>query len=156
MPIPAAAARVAYFAYGSNLDADQMRRRCPGARRLGTAMLRGYVLEFCGHSRRWGGGVANVRPARAGLVRGVVYSLTRDDLAALDRFEGHPWQYVRRRVRVAHDGGRVRQAVAYVMNAANRAPSAPSDAYLDVLRQAYAALSFDEQGLRRAVRRSMG
>lgn len=31
-----------YFAYGSNMDTGQMAHRCPGARKVGIALLNGY------------------------------------------------------------------------------------------------------------------
>ena len=37
-----------YFAYGSNLDVQQMALRCPRARKLGRARLDGYELKFDG------------------------------------------------------------------------------------------------------------
>jgi hypothetical protein len=154
MPTPPGLRRVAYFAYGSNLDPEQMRRRCPDARSVGPATLRGFVLEFRGHSRTWGGGVANVRPKRGGLVRGLVYSLTIRDLARLDQFEGHPWQYARFAMKVEHRAGRASAAQVYAMVATDRPVSPPSDSYLSVLSRAYARLGFDPAALRRAVRRS--
>ena len=45
-----------YFAYGSNMDADQMGRRCSAAAIIGTASLEGY--RFIINSR----GVATVAP----------------------------------------------------------------------------------------------
>ena len=41
-----------YFAYGSNLNLDQMARRCPDAEPVGRVRLDGYRLAF----RRTGGG----------------------------------------------------------------------------------------------------
>jgi len=57
-----------YFAYGSNLDGAQMRRRCPSARLVGAAILDGYRLGFAGQSAAWGGGVATVVRDREGRV----------------------------------------------------------------------------------------
>ncbi|MDY0002073.1 MAG: gamma-glutamylcyclotransferase family protein [Polyangia bacterium] len=37
---------VLYFAYGSNLDQAQMRRRCPTAAPIGPATLDGWRLAF--------------------------------------------------------------------------------------------------------------
>lgn len=56
-----------YFAYGSNLDGAQMRRRCPSARLVGAAILDGYRLGFAGQSAALGGGVATVVRDREGL-----------------------------------------------------------------------------------------
>ena len=43
--------RTLYFAYGSNLDPTQMRRRCPTSAPAGPATLDGWRLAFGGHSR---------------------------------------------------------------------------------------------------------
>ena len=37
-----------YIAYGSNLNVQQMRWRCPGARIIGTSELKDYRLLFKG------------------------------------------------------------------------------------------------------------
>ena len=37
-----------YIAYGSNLNVEQMMRRCPGAKPIGTAMLEHNILYFRG------------------------------------------------------------------------------------------------------------
>ena len=49
-----------YFAFGSNLDTEQMRTRCPGSRPQAAAVLPGFRLGFAGTSSTWGGGVATV------------------------------------------------------------------------------------------------
>ncbi len=51
-----------YFAYGSNLDQQQMRKRCPGARVLAPGVLRGYRIAFGNHSVKRGGAVATIVP----------------------------------------------------------------------------------------------
>ena len=50
-----------YFAYGSNLNLDQMARRCPDAEPVGRVRLDGYRLAF----RRTGGGYLTFCPTRA-------------------------------------------------------------------------------------------
>jgi gamma-glutamylcyclotransferase (GGCT)/AIG2-like uncharacterized protein YtfP len=79
---------VLVFVYGSNLDPDQIRERCPHHRVVGMAALRDHKLAFPLYSNDWSGGVASVQLHHGGTVWGVVYDLTGDDLAALDRFEG--------------------------------------------------------------------
>ncbi len=76
-----------YFAYGSNLDAEQMSERCPSSRALFRARLDGYRLDFTHLSRRWGGGAADVVLHSGEWVWGVVYALDADEVALLDRFE---------------------------------------------------------------------
>src|SRR5262245_58639772 len=77
-----------YFAYGSNLDPEQMRERCPRAREVGLAALHDERLVFPLFSPRWGGGVSSVQPAHSRTVWGVHYDLDETDLTALDGFEG--------------------------------------------------------------------
>ena len=52
-----------YFAYGSNLNPDQMHHRCPEHSVVGLAALRDHRLTFPLTSHDWGGGVASVVPA---------------------------------------------------------------------------------------------
>lgn len=70
-----------YFAYGSNLDGAAMRRRCPGVRVVGTAVLEGYRF-FVGLDG-WG----SVMPAAGHAVHGVLWRLTVRDRAALNAYE---------------------------------------------------------------------
>lgn len=77
-----------YFAYGSNLDHEQMRSRCPDHQVVGLAALHDHRLVFPLHSHTWEGGVASVQPAHGQTVWGMVYELSDADVVALDRYEG--------------------------------------------------------------------
>ena len=134
-----------YFAYGSNLDSAQMRRRCPSARLVGAAILDGYRLGFAGRSASWGGGVATVVRDREGRVPGLVWAVSADDLERLDRCEGHPFAYRRKRLLVDTGEARRRRVHVYVKNDAEQA--LPTEAYLGVIWRAYRRHGFDEQGL---------
>jgi len=137
---------VLYFAYGSNLDRAQMRRRCPTAAPIGPATLDGWRLAFGGHSRTWGGSVATLLRGPTDRVDGLLYRLPPVELRALDLHEGHPSCYRRRRVTVTvRPGGRRRKAHTYVQPIALEEP--PALGYLTVLWRAYRALGFDHQPL---------
>jgi hypothetical protein len=141
-----------YFAYGSNLDEDQMRTRCPGASRGRFAVLRGYALAFTGRSRTWGGAVATVVRAPDHSVRGLLWSLSIEDLALLDGFEGHPRVYQRvERVVIADDGAR-RRVHLYLVPKTRLSLGAPSTEYLELIRRAYRRHRFDEAALVRATK----
>ena len=137
--------RTLYFAYGSNLDRARMRRRCPTAAPVCPATLDGWRLAFGGHSRAWGGPVATLVRDGHDRVDGLLYGLAPDDLAILDRIEGHPLSYRRRLLPVTDGAGRRRRAHVYVLPVAEEAPPAPR--YLGVLRQAYRHLGFDREAL---------
>lgn len=134
-----------YFAYGSNLDQDQMARRCPGAYLLGPAILPGHRLTFGGFSRRWGGAVASIAPDRRFHVPGLVYGCSPADIARLDDFEGHPNQYRRQLMRVVRDGGQPVVAFVYVKTVMRE--EAPAAKYLRVIEAAYERWGWDRRGL---------
>ena len=132
-----------YFAYGSNMEPEQMQARCPGHKVVGLAELRDHRLTFPRHSHSWGGGVASVAVAHSESVWGVVYELTPEHLAQLDVYEGWKGEgnahnvYDRETVAVhltrADDGSFPRKlhALIYVARAAN--PGPPSERYLEAL-----------------------
>ncbi len=112
-----------YFAYGSNLDADQMRERCPGSRMRFRARLPDHQLDFTHYSIRWSGGAADVVAAPDSQVWGVVYE--RVDFALLDRFEKG---YDRVVLHVLDDDDRVHEVTSYSVREKSR--FAPSDTYV--------------------------
>jgi gamma-glutamylcyclotransferase (GGCT)/AIG2-like uncharacterized protein YtfP len=132
-----------YFAYGSNLDPDQMRDRCPAHGVAGLAVLREHRLSFPLFSERWGGGVASVQLAHGRDVWGVLFELTDGDLAALDGYEGfrapmdHHNVYDREQVWVEltrpDDGSIPRRVRAWIYLARPSNPMPPSRRYLDAI-----------------------
>ena len=71
-----------YFAYGSNMDTEQMRWRCPDAKCIDTAVLHGwkFALDEVGY--------ATVVPAAGVSVPGLLWMLSDADEAELDVYEG--------------------------------------------------------------------
>lgn len=141
---------VLYFAYGSNLDDDQMRVRCAGARIVGRAVLPNHALAFGGFSHRWGGAVASVVRAKGARVEGLLYELGDVDLRALDRFEGHPFAYERVVRFVQDEHGRRRRAMTYLQPEDTFEAWAPQQGYFTILWRAYGRLGFDFEPLARA------
>ena len=132
-----------YFAYGSNLNPEQMRLRCPGHKVVGLAAFRDHRLAFPLTSHDWGGGVASLVPAHGTSAWGVVYELSDEDLASLERYEGyqgpgdHHNLYERQSVFVdltRPDDGSIPRRVrtcCYFASPSNPAP--PSRRYLDAV-----------------------
>jgi gamma-glutamylcyclotransferase (GGCT)/AIG2-like uncharacterized protein YtfP len=120
-----------YFAYGSNMDPNQMASRCPGAVSIGSARLAGYELAFVWDSPGWGGGVATVIPSSGREVWGVLWDLTAGHIEALDRYEGVAIHaYVREHLNVETDDGVV-NALIYLATDTREKP--PSRRYVDAL-----------------------
>jgi gamma-glutamylcyclotransferase (GGCT)/AIG2-like uncharacterized protein YtfP len=76
------------FAYGSNMNWDQMRERCPSSRFSGIAVLRDHKLAFTRKSVNRGCGVADVVSDDGAQVWGVVYEIADHDVGKLDASEG--------------------------------------------------------------------
>jgi cation transport regulator ChaC len=136
-----------YFAYGSNLDTQQMRARCASARIDARAVVRNHALVFGGFSARWGGPVATLVPARGAEVEGLLYVLQPADLRSLDRHEGHPFIYARVKRFVTDEHGRRRRVEVYVQPQISVGPWGPPPRYVRVLRRAYKRLGFDASRL---------
>lgn len=85
-----------YFAYGSNMLAERLHRRCSSARLVGQAQLPGHRLSFSKIGRDGSGKATLAASEGPGFhVCGVVFELARDDLIALDRIEGRGRGYER-------------------------------------------------------------
>lgn len=121
-----------YFAYGSNMDPDQMATRCPNTSAVGPARLAGWRLTFTRDSPGWGGGVGHIELAPGDEVWGVLWDATEADMAALDEYEGvAAGAYVRDRVSVVGGDGAAVEADVYI--AVPRGYKQPSRRYLDAL-----------------------
>ena len=128
-----------YLAYGSNLNVEQMLRRCPDAVQIGSAVVTGYVLLFRGNT--WHFGVATIEPCNGESVPVGIWSISERDEQALDCYEGWPRLYEKRTFRVTVRGKAI-SAMAYIMTPVHKiAP--PSVGYLGTIAQGYEDFGFD-------------
>jgi gamma-glutamylcyclotransferase (GGCT)/AIG2-like uncharacterized protein YtfP len=112
------------FAYGSNMDEEQMRDRCPDATAVRTARLLSYL--FIINSR----GVATVVPAGSSTVHGVLWRITAECEARLDRYEGVKWgTYTKETLGVKAEDGQAIEALVYV--ARDSEPGEGRDGYVE-------------------------
>jgi len=127
------------FAYGSNLDEDQMVDRCQSAKYIGHACLKGYRLDFTRFSNERGCAVADVVEEEGSEVWGVIYEIREEDCKELDRYEDYrPGRakkenaYNREIIEVFEncDPGRPRKVSIYIANKQTN-PGHPSKEYLD-------------------------
>jgi len=131
-----------YFAYGSNLDWVQMKKRCPSARFMCVAKLAGYRLAFTRYSPRRRCGVADVVEAEGQEVWGVLYQLDECDFGSLDEYEGYvPGRldnaYERIELRVLREGDEAQPAAAwiYVVPDKSEREHAPSAEYKGLMTE---------------------
>lgn len=129
-----------YFAYGSNMDKDQMLERCPNAVLVGPATLADYRLAFTIFSPKRNCGCADIVPSVGSVVYGLLYDLTDADREVLDGFEGHPVHYERILVRVKTEDREVDACSYEVVN--KKSDMSPSVHYLGLLQSAATRFDF--------------
>lgn len=95
-----------YFGYGSNMDEEQMKRRCPGSKYIGIGVLHKYKLV----ERLY----ADIERDDSDTVYGALYEMTASDLKSLDKYEGYPVRYTRYETEIETDGKEV-TAIVYQM-----------------------------------------
>jgi len=96
------------FAYGSNMDAAQMRTRCPAATPAGTARLPEW--RFSINTRQY----ATILPEAGAVVHGVLWHLTPADEQSLDRYEGVARGLYSKQFLPVIAAGKTLQAMVYV------------------------------------------
>lgn len=137
-----------YIAYGSNLCVEQMQVRCPDAKPVGTAVLRGWRLVFRLH--------ATIEEQDGMEVPVVVWAVSGSDERNLDRYEGFPNYYHKKTmpVNVRFFGTRWHKpvnAMVYIMNG-GRAVEMPSVSYYDTIAEGYRRFGFNPRILREALK----
>jgi AIG2-like family len=124
-----------YAAYGSNLNPEQMRLRCPHSPAVGAGWLIGWRLTFGGgDDMGWEGALATMVEDVGAQVFVMTYDLTDEDAAELDGWEGVDLELYRKiRLRVQTlDGDPL--AWTYVLNAYEG--GLPSARYLGLIAEA--------------------
>jgi hypothetical protein len=129
------------FAYGSNLNMEQMERRCPNAVPLARMKLRGRRLVFRG--------VADCIAEAGAVCHGGIWAITSECEKELDLYEGvrgglYRKEYVPINAFPEHGS----EMLIYVMNSTGIFP--PSAYYLNVIKQGY-----EDFGLSKAAHRAL-
>lgn len=136
-----------YFAYGSNLNLDQMRRRCPAAEPVCRYTVEGLRLVF----RR----VLDVVPDSSSVVHGALWKITGHCERSLNKYEGYRVSqnglYLKSHFRVGD-----RNIMLYYMNPARDYPSSPpTPTYLHTVAEGYRDFRLNPSSLFDAVERSI-
>ena len=137
-----------YFAYGSNINLNQMERRCPDATVVEPVVLPNHELLFRGNSA--GCGVATIRPKKGSQVHGLLWKITNRCEKSLDIYEGYPRLY-RKEMMLVRIEKVIRLAMIYIMNADDLAYGNPSDVYYDTIRTGYINAGFSPDLLEQSV-----
>ncbi len=133
-----------YGAYGSNLNVNQMKMRCPNAEPVGSLMLHGWELKFRG--------VADVEEVDNAKVPLGLWRITQTCESALDTYEGYPHLYTKKLCTVKGIEEKLgsEEVMLYIMNSKGITP--PSMPYLDCIIKGYKDFGLDEDYLKFALK----
>ena len=141
-----------YLAYGSNLNVEQMKYRCPGAVPVTTAVIPDYELLFKGSQT---GSYLTIEPKAGDSVPVAVWRVTEANEAALDRYEGFPTFYYKKEFKLRCADGRTRKCFADIMDE-RRELGLPGGWYVNTCLRGYKDFGFDPIFLQNALDRSKG
>jgi gamma-glutamylcyclotransferase (GGCT)/AIG2-like uncharacterized protein YtfP len=132
-----------YFAYGSNLNQDDWRNWCEkkredpdsiSAERSGWLVDHRPIYHYKSTSR--GGGALDVTSALGQVTPGVLFRVRGNGWCALDRKEGHPGYYARKKVTILLEDGAWQTAVTYcVVSERRQGFTVPTPEYTEIVRQ---------------------
>ena len=108
-----------YFAYGSNLNVERLKKRNVSFNKNLSAMIKDYKLVFNKiasknpNLERY----ANIIKTKNSIVEGILYQITRDSLQELDKHEGFPNHYNRYEKEILiKSTGEIVKAWVYIAN----------------------------------------
>ena len=118
-----------YFAFGSNLNQKQMKRRCKDSKYIGCYSLKNYKLVFRNYFL--GGGVADIQKDKNSTVLGAIYKISKKDEKELDVYEDYPKTYIKKYFKI------LGKKVMFYYMPKKTMHVAPSKRYLNLIIQGY-------------------
>jgi len=141
-----------YLAYGSNINVDQMKDRCPSAEKFKCGYLEGYKLVFDGYSNSRGGLVADIRREEKSKTPYVLWDIDEKDSLSLDHSEGFPKHYEKEIISFQE----YKDVTVYIMTDYKKSLKKPeyfvSIEYENTIRKGYRDFGLDESFLNEALR----
>ncbi len=120
-----------YFAYGSNLNHNQMSKlRCIGSKYIKKHILSNYKLSFCHPNKLNKYGYGNIIKKEGAKVMGAIWKITKKHEKILDRYEQYPEIYQKKYF--YYKGKKI---MFYIMN--KYFIKKPPKSYVDIINQGY-------------------
>lgn len=102
-----------YFAYGSNMNFEQMRKRCPDSKFLKRVYLEDYRFIY-DKGCDWWRTCGNIVKSKGSIVWGGLFEISDNDLKNLDEYEKYAKGLYDRKIFGVNDGyGKILKAVSY-------------------------------------------
>ncbi len=138
-----------YVAYGSNINKSQMQYRIPGAKPYGKGVVYNWQLAFHGND---GNAYATILQSPGKSVPVVIWEMSDKDEAIMDRYEGYPKSYYKKKIPVHVDNKKL-EGTVYIMDDARKV-ARPSRKYVNTIRQGYESFGLDVAYLTAALERN--
>ena len=133
-------------AYGLGVNRAEMTKHCPTAKLISTIELKNYKIAFRGSKA---GALTTIEKARGGSVPALLWEISQQDEATLDRWIGVPELYRKVTIKVRREGTLV-DAQIYILNS-GKPQNKPSAFYYSTILEGYKAAGFDTTILKVAV-----
>ena len=130
-----------YFAYGSNLNHFQMKKRCKDSIYLKKINLKNFRLTFRSKYR-----AADIEPKKNSYVSGALFEISKIDEKKLDVYEDYPILY--KKYYFTHYGKKV---MTYVMTK-KTSFTFPTERYLNIVKRGYKDCNLDKSYLKKALK----
>ena len=130
-----------YFAYGSNLNHLQMKRRCKDSIFLKKINLSNFKLTFRSRYR-----AADIKPKKKSIVQGALFEISKSDEKKLDVYEDYPTLY--KKYYFTYYGKKV---MTYTMTKKTLF-TYPTERYLNVIKRGYKDCKLDNYILKKALK----
>ena len=130
-----------YFAYGSNLNHFQMKRRCKDSVFLKKINLSNFKLTFRSKYR-----AADIEPKKNSIVPGALFELSKSDEKKLDVYEDFPVLY--KKYYFSYYGNKV---MTYMM-VKKTIFVFPTEHYLNIIKRGYKDCQLDTIYLKKALK----
>ena len=130
-----------YFAYGSNLNHFQMKRRCKDSVFLKKINLTNFKLTFRSKYR-----AADIEPKKNSIVLGALFKISKSDEKKLDVYEDYPVLY--KKYYFTYYGNKV---MTYTMTKKTLF-AYPTERYLNVIKRGYKDCNLDNHILKKALK----
>jgi gamma-glutamylcyclotransferase (GGCT)/AIG2-like uncharacterized protein YtfP len=130
-----------YFAYGSNLNHFQMKRRCKDSMFLKKINLKDFKLIFRSRHR-----AADIEKKKNSIVPGALFEISKSDEKKLDIYEDYPILY--KKYYFIYYGKKI---MTYTMS--KKSPfKYPTERYLGIIKRGYKDCNIDTKYLNNALK----
>ena len=130
-----------YFAYGSNLNHFQMKKRCKDSIFIKKYQLKGFRLNFRSKYR-----AADIEKKKNSKVVGAIFEISKSDEKKLDVYEDFPILYTKIYFKYYN-----KKVMSYIMVRKSKFRY-PTEKYLNVIKQGYKDCNLDKKYLRNALK----